>query len=99
MNRGAHRRKTPTRFGVELGREWSPVYEANRIVQMVRSGLLTVEGARALIRVNEGEVMVLRKILEPHTADAALLFRRNVLRLFNALVQPIRPRGRRMGQG
>jgi hypothetical protein len=59
----------------------------------VRTGQLSVDQARMLIGVNEGEAIVLQKIVEPHAANAALLFRRNVLRLFDALVQSARTRG------
>jgi hypothetical protein len=90
MNGRANKR-TPTRYGVEQSHKASPRYEAASLAEMVRSGLLTAEGARALIRVNEAEAAVLRKILEPRTADTVLVFRRDVLRFFNALVQPIRP--------
>ncbi len=87
---GMANKRTPTRYGIELSHESCPAHEANRIVKMVRSGLLTIDQARTLIYVNEGQVVVLRKIMAPRTADAAITFRRNVLRLFDALIQPAR---------
>ncbi len=88
-------KRTPTRYGIELSHESCPGHEANRIVQMVRSGTLSVDQARVLIGVNEGQAAVLLKILEPRTADAAITFRQNVLRLFDALIQPARTRAKR----
>jgi hypothetical protein len=70
----------------EAAHKANAAHEARNLLSLVRSGQLSVEGARALIRVNETETIVLRKLLGPHAANAALLFRRNVLRLFDALV-------------
>jgi hypothetical protein len=87
MSCGAHRGTTPTRHGTEWAHKSSPAHEASRIAHMVRVGSLTIDQARRLIAVNNGEAAVLRKILASDTADSALLFRRSVLRLFNAIVQ------------
>jgi hypothetical protein len=76
---------------------WKPsaAHEATQLLKMVRTGLLTADQARALILITDREATNLRKLLEPLTANVALGFRRDVLRLFNAIVQPARTRGRR----
>ncbi len=91
MSRGPNIRRV-RHYQTELPHESSPAHEANRIVKMVRTGLLNVDQARVLIGVSPGEAITLRKLLTGHAADAVLLFRRNVLRLFNALTQPAKAR-------
>jgi hypothetical protein len=80
------RLKAARNFEAESAHKVNAAHEADHLVQMVRSGQLTIDQARALIGVNEGEAVVLRKLLVPYNALVALRFRRAVLRAFDALV-------------
>lgn len=65
----------------------NPVGEARSIARLVKLGLETAEGARALIAIKPDEVAVLARILPDDRLRQTIEFRAAVLRQFEKLVE------------